>query len=59
MTKKNTPTRGLASASKEDCKRVASMGGRAPHPNGRGMQNVDPKRRIEIARLGGLARQRK
>lgn len=47
--------RGLASASKEMRQRVASLGGRSVHPNGRGMQNVPQKKRIQIARLGGMA----
>ncbi len=48
--------RGLASASKADRHRVASSGGSAPHPKGRGMQLVDKKRRREIAAMGGKAR---
>ena len=45
--------RGLASADEETRKRVARAGGSAPHPHGRGMQNVAPEKRAEIARKGG------
>lgn len=48
--------RGLASADESTRRRVASAGGSAPHPRGRGMQRVSPEKRREIASKGGRAR---
>ena len=56
MTEKSK--RGLAYASEETKQRVGSKGGSVPHKS-RGLQSVDPERRKEIARLGGLARKRR
>lgn len=46
--------RGLASASAETRRRVASQGGRAPHAV-RGLQAADEITRHEIASMGGHA----
>ncbi|HZW55010.1 MAG TPA: hypothetical protein VFF30_01840 [Nitrososphaerales archaeon] len=47
--------RGLASASKEDRRRVAVLGGNAHHEV-RGLQGADPETRTAVAKLGGFAR---
>jgi hypothetical protein len=46
--------RGLASASEETRKRVASKGGRAHHSK-RGLQAADPATRSRVASMGGKA----
>ena len=46
--------RGLASASKETRKRVASAGGKAPHKL-RGLQAASVETRKRVAAMGGKA----
>lgn len=52
---KKSSRRGFAAMSPEEQRRIASMGGRAPHRGPRGFAAMNAKEQREIASMGGRA----